>query len=201
MFVYEYSRKDVYSVDPVDFKYEASGDEIGEYFGASITVCDFNGDGYDDIIVGSPMYSKIAADAGRVYVFISNGKVSITYNLQLGIRMIINVFFFKDNFKRRVLAEPTEANSRFGSSISVIGDLNSDGCDDIVIGAPYWDAEGRGAVFIYLGTRQSKDEANTLQYYRRIIAYDVDKNLRGFGISISKGFDIDNNYINGKVFV
>lgn len=38
---------------------------------------------------------------------------------------------------------------RFGFSIANLGDLNKDGYEDVAIGAPY---EGKGAVYIYLGS-------------------------------------------------
>jgi hypothetical protein len=40
---------------------------------------------------------------------------------------------------------------RFGFAITNLGDLNSDGYEDIAVGAPY---EGKGAVYIYLGSAQ-----------------------------------------------
>lgn len=52
------------------------GDQIGEYFGASLAACDINGDGRDDLVVGAPQWAA-DVDEGRVYVFISEGSVSI----------------------------------------------------------------------------------------------------------------------------
>ena len=34
-----------------------SGGQAGEYFGAAVVVGDFNGDGADDLIVGSPLHT------------------------------------------------------------------------------------------------------------------------------------------------
>ena len=40
--------------------------------------------------------------------------------------------------------------SRFGFSMTSLGDLNNDGFRDVAFGAPY---SGQGAIYIYLGTR------------------------------------------------
>lgn len=40
-------------------------------------------------------------------------------------------------------------SSRFGFSMTSLGDINRDGYTDIAIGAPY---EGIGAIYIYLGS-------------------------------------------------
>lgn len=41
--------------------------------------------------------------------------------------------------------------SRFGFSLTTLGDINKDGYNDVAIGAPY---EGGGAIYIYLGSSQ-----------------------------------------------
>lgn len=40
------------------------------------------------------------------------------------------------------------AESRYGFSMTSLGDINRDGYPDVAIGAPY---EGGGAIYIYLG--------------------------------------------------
>lgn len=50
-----------------------------EYFGASLAAVDLDkdGDGYDDLLVGAPLYTQTGGiDEGRVYVYKSNGAVS-----------------------------------------------------------------------------------------------------------------------------
>ena len=44
--------------------------QIGNYFGATVCVTDLDGDGGDDILVGSPYFSKVH-DEGRVYVYMN----------------------------------------------------------------------------------------------------------------------------------
>jgi hypothetical protein len=43
-----------------------------EYFGASVVALDINGDKYDDLVVGAPLYSGSDLEIGRIYVFINN---------------------------------------------------------------------------------------------------------------------------------
>lgn len=43
---------------------------------------------------------------------------------------------------------------RFGTTISYLADLNGDGLRDVAVGAPLED-DRRGAVYIYLGDKQS----------------------------------------------
>ena len=43
--------------------------------------------------------------------------------------------------------------SRFGAVVSVIGDINKDGLDDLAVGAPSNHDPGAGRVYIYLGAK------------------------------------------------
>lgn len=60
---------------------------------------------------------------------------------------------------------------------------------DVAIGAP-WENNGTGIVYIYKGSRNGLMP----QYTQRIFSNDAS----GFGVSISKGYDVDNNGCNGK---
>ena len=55
------------------------GTRMGEYFGASVLMVDVNGDFFDDLFIGAPLYSKPGdqGDRGRVNVYLSNGNVSL----------------------------------------------------------------------------------------------------------------------------
>ncbi|XP_076328062.1 integrin alpha-9-like isoform X2 [Tachypleus tridentatus] len=155
------------------FKEEAKfeGSQMGEYFGATVLALDLNNDKYSDLLVGAPLFSlESGSDEGRVYLYLSDG-----VGLQLSSVKLIGSKTY---------------NSRFGSTLAKVGDLDQDGYLDVAIGAPYED--DRGAVYIYNG---SPETGLKPKFSQRIFAADVDQNynLRGFGISIAKSIDVDDN--------
>ncbi|XP_044739060.1 integrin alpha-PS3-like [Chrysoperla carnea] len=161
---------------PVRIYKQFIGEQVGEYFGASLCVIDVNGDHLDDVIIGAPRYSYDrddvdSGDEGRVYVFINKGNWEFEKHYFLNFNDI--------------------CSSQFGTSVSSLGDLDQDGFNDIVVGAPY-ENYGRGAIYIYLGGKNGLNPKAS-QYFR---AKDLNENLFGFGFSVSRGVDIDNNYYN-----
>lgn len=68
---------------------------------------------------------------------------------------------FTDQQLQPGFSEPSPGapgESRFGASMTSLGDLNNDGYLDVAVGAPY---DGRGAIYIFLGNRNglTKDPA------------------------------------------
>lgn len=76
-----------------------------------------------------------------------------------------------------------KAESRFGFSMTSLGDINKDGYRDVAIGAPY--EERGGAVYIYLGDRKSLQREPS-----QIIKI---RNFKTVGYSLSGGIDMDLN--------
>ena len=102
----------------------------GARFGASVsTAGDVNDDGYDDVVVGAPAYGG-AAENGAVFVYhgSENG---------LGQTPV------------REYTDPSASACRLGFSVSTAGDVNGDGCDDIVIGAPGFTLHPFGSIYLY----------------------------------------------------
>lgn len=64
------------------------------------------------------------------------------------------------------------------------------------MGAPY-DSDGAGTVYIYRG---SADGLQT-KVSQKITASDMGLNLKGFGISLSRGADVDKNGYTGVLIV
>ncbi|XP_058809911.1 integrin alpha-4-like [Phymastichus coffea] len=147
------------------FRNVFEGEQYGEYFGASLTSCDVNGDSRDDLIIGAPLWSRVS-DEGRVYVYKTRGQIEFQVQTMEG----------------------AQESGRFGTAVNCLNDLDFDGYADVAVGAPYED-DGQGAVYIFNGS----PEGLSLQPSQRIHAVDLPMNLRGFGMSISEPRDVDGN--------
>ncbi|XP_047021032.1 integrin alpha-PS2 isoform X2 [Helicoverpa zea] len=148
-----------------------SGSQIGAYFGYSIASGDIDGDGFDDVIVGAPMFTKTKSDGyehGRIYV----------------------IYQDKDrSFTRSHARTGDVSRGRFGLAVTSLGDINYDGFGDIAVGAPYGGEHGRGVVYIYHGSEAGIHE----KYSQAITAEEISPTLSTFGFSLSGGVDLDNN--------
>ena len=110
--------------------------------GRALSTGDVNGDGFDDVIVGAWLGDGGGDDhddSGEAYVvFGMAGGFSASVDLaaldgSVGVRFIVN-----------------EDDYNAGRSVSLIGDVNGDGFDDIIIGAPFtggfYDRDGEAFV-------------------------------------------------------
>jgi flavodoxin len=118
----------------------------GLKLGGALSAGDVNGDGYNDIIVGAPVYSNVQTNEGALYVYHGSASgVSITPALKI---------------------ENDWANSRLGSSVAV-ADVNGDGYNDVVVGCPGY-ANGQadeGAIYVYHGNSPGNGLRNNLILY------------------------------------
>ena len=114
---------------------QLSGESTGSgtWFGASVaSVGDVNGDGFDDVMVGAPMYRNGAGEVGRAYVYYGGHA--------------------PDVIPDRVFTGAASGD-QLGSVVGGAGDVNGDGAPDVFAVASYNDAGGTdaGAVYIWFG--------------------------------------------------
>jgi hypothetical protein len=112
-----------------------SGTTQDEQFGISVArLADFNGDGFADAAVGARFADLSATDAGAVFVHFGGPGIDTNPPLAL-------------------LGEA--GDDWFGNSVASAGDVNGDGFPDLIVGAPYNDANGSaaGRAYIYFGGR------------------------------------------------
>ena len=116
--------------------FRLDGIDAGDWSGHSVsTAGDVNGDGYADILVGG-----YGADGftGETYVVFGSGS-------EFAASLDLSTLDGSNGFRLDGIA----AGDRSGISVSTAGDLNGDGYDDILVGAPYADA---GATYVVFGS-------------------------------------------------
>ncbi|MEW5989124.1 MAG: integrin alpha [Chloroflexota bacterium] len=119
---------------PTSPNWIAEGDQANASFGWSVaTAGDVNGDGYDDVIIGSHVYNNDLDNEGRVFVY---------YGSVAGLSVSPDW-----------TAESDQADALFGRSATTAGDVNGDGYDDVIVGADQYDngQDNEGRAFVYHG--------------------------------------------------
>jgi hypothetical protein len=152
------------------------GENDGDWFGYSVSAGDFNGDGRSDVLVGSYYADEVGNDAGAAYIFFAspNGLVTCTSPSSC------------PGVKKLHTGLSLQANAQFGYSVSSAGDMDSDGKDDIIVGAPGFNSD-RGAVFVFYG----KTDGASITKDATIISAAT--NNERFGDSVSSAGRFNNN--------
>jgi len=104
-------------------------------FGISVASAgDVNGDGFGDVIIGVPNYSNGQTNEGATFVYLGSSS---------GLNPI-----------ESWVVEGNQSNARFGKIVASAGDINGDGYEDVIVGAPFYSNGNtfEGAAFVYLGS-------------------------------------------------
>jgi hypothetical protein len=117
--------------------YTFNGESGGDNFGFATATCDFNNDGRLDIVIGAPLNDDAAANAGKVYAF--DGFTGALLWTQVG----------------------QTAGDRFGYACGCAGDVDDDGWEDAIVGAPFHDASGTSTGRAYIIDGQNGNRLRT----------------------------------------
>lgn len=129
---------------------------------------DINGDNFDDFIVSAPRFDNGENNEGRTYIYLGGE--------------------FIPSYTPYWTFESNQVNAQSGYSIGTNGDINGDGRNDLIIGAPFYDngETDEGVVFVFLGTPLG---------FNLTPSFILEMNQAGanFGISVDFAGDYNND--------
>ena len=134
---------------------------------------DINGDGYDDFLIGAPAGDEqVISNPGHVYIIFGKPEPYWNYNYVLPSQADVSF----DGEKQHDLA---------GLSVAIIGDINGDGYDDFICGAPYSDyyRKDSGKAYLIMGKPTGWSKKINLQ--------DADASFYGTSYNETVGYSVD----------
>ena len=140
-------------------------------FGWSVgTAGDVNKDDYADVIVGAPKFDtteNIDNNSGMAFVYLGGSPKLTTTSIWS--------------------ANSIQAGANLGWSVATAGDVNGDGCDDIIVGAPGYSSGqvNEGAAFVYFGF-DKKGLSATANW-----TVESDQENAGLGWSVATAGDVN----------
>ncbi len=156
----------------------AGGDAAGQAVGSA---GDINDDGFDDLLIGAPLSDVPSKDIGYTYVVF--GKAS-DFNATMDLSSLDG----GNGFRVKV----DEEDVLLGWSMDSAGDVNGDGIDDFIIGAPLKDnpnGENAGSSFVIFGKTSVFDADLDVSSLNGSNGFRIDGAISGssFGNGVSAG--------------
>ena len=157
------------------------GEGKNDFFGWNISYAgDLNNDTFADIIIGAPyrINGPNPGDDGAAYIYFGGNWLE-TSPQPIGV-----------SSANHSIIEGKKLN--FGWAVSNAGDINNDGYDEVIVGAPSYDND-RGCAYVYYGGKPMTGSPNLT-----LIGENKGDN---FGKSVSSAGDFDNDEINDDLVI
>ncbi|NKI36207.1 choice-of-anchor D domain-containing protein [Wenzhouxiangella sp. XN79A] len=162
-----------------------AGVSEGEIAGRSVSAAgDVNGDGIDDVVIGAPWAAPSGAESGRGYV---------VFGRTTGFPALLDLGSLNgsDGFSIDGEASP----DRLGWAVAGAGDVNGDGLDDLLLGAPLASPNGTESGRSYLLFGRSTGFPATLDLSTMDategIRIDGETPFDQSGLSVARAGDLD----------
>ncbi|TFF22006.1 hypothetical protein E3C22_15265 [Jiella endophytica] len=173
--------------------FRLDGAAASDFTGRSISSAgDVNGDGIDDLIVGA-----YAADNNGSY----SGSAYVVFGTTAGFDATLNLADLDGSNGFRL--DGAAADDFTGYPVSSAGDVNGDGIDDLIVGAPYADNSGNqsGSAYVVFGTTAGFDATLNLADLDGSNGFRLDGAVAGdgFGWSIASAGDVNGDGIDDLV--
>ena len=172
------------------------GIDASDLLGTAISAGDINGDGVDDLAVSAVGGGRIVSNSNGFPDSNRHGEVYVLFGDRNGFESRINLFNL--NGSNGFIIDGKDSNDSLGSALSSAGDINGDGINDLIIGAPNagevrdspfanGDSDQRGEVYVLFGRRSGFNS-------RFSIGDRLDGNngfiISGIGIEDNLGSDV-----------
>ena len=135
------------------------GQDPNDSLGAALSNAgDINGDGIDDLIIGSPNAGKVLNSPFANGDSDQRGEVQVIFGSRNGFNGRFNVGNRPNSVKGFTISG-IGIEDNLGSAVSNAGDLNGDGIDDLILGAANASVDGKytqeGQVYVVFGRQGS----------------------------------------------
>lgn len=123
---------------------------VGDYSGKSLDLFDFNGDGFDDLVVASP-YADVNSYTDNGVTYVIMGESGTPFAATQDVSSVADV----------TINGVDASNTGGGFKVTSAGDVNGDGYDDLFVGRTPIPGVDEGAAYIIFGSSDYDDTSTT----------------------------------------
>lgn len=170
----------------INFETESIGNTVS-------TAGDFNDDGFDDLIIGADGESINGLQAvGKTYVVYGQDFPEVLTPITINLADL--------NGSNGVIFHGESEGDFSGDSVDTAGDLNHDGIDDIIIGAPFV-SDTQGRAYVVYGSKQTFASPFQLSALDGSNGFTISTNLDWvfLGESVSDAGDVNHDGIDDVI--